>query len=53
MIYFIVFMSMILSVPVAFAFKSYGPRAMVLAGVLNFVAYMAGLWLLGVFSLLA
>ena len=50
MIYLMIFMSVLFSLPVAFAFKGYGPRAMVIGGVTNFIAYMIGLWFLGAFA---
>ncbi len=50
MIYLTILMSAVLSVPVALAFRGYGPKAMAIAGITNFVAYMLGLWLLGAFA---
>lgn len=50
MILVIVFMSLFFSLIFAYAFKGYGPKAMVIAGAANFTAYMLGLWALGAFS---
>lgn len=50
MIYLTILMSGILSVPVALAFKGYGPKVMATAGLANFTLYMLGLWALGAFT---
>lgn len=42
--------SLAFSLPVAMAFRAYGPRAMIIAGTVNFMLYMIGIWLLGGFS---
>lgn len=50
MMLLIILMSVLFSIPVAFAFRGYGPRAMTIAGIVNFLVYMAGLWFLGAFD---
>jgi len=50
MTWILVLASLAFSIPVAMAFRAYGPRAMTIAGAVNFVLYMLGIWLLGGFS---